>query len=109
MAGMYELPPLPVDAVEEREPMLRIRHSITNTNYYVQVFAPRDRSDRALRRAVPASRGDLRWVRTSKLHSLPLTGLAKKVLQRLDVMPVQPVRLPELEPAKRKKAAVALR
>ena len=39
MAGMYELPPLPQDAVQGREPLLRVRHSITNTNYYVQVFA----------------------------------------------------------------------
>ena len=96
MAGMYELPPLPQDAVEGREPMLRLRHAITNTNYYVQVFAPRDRKDR-LRRAVPASRADLQWVRTSRLGSLALTGLARKVLQRLDVMAVREVRFPELE------------
>ena len=97
MAGMYELPPLPLDAIQGREPMLRLRHSITNTNYYVQVYAPRGRQDRGLRRAVPAARTDLHWVRTSRLTSLPLTGLARKVLQRLDVMAVQPVRLPEPE------------
>ena len=95
MAGMFELPPLPIDAIQGREPMLRVRHSITNTNYYVQVFAPRGRNDRGLRRAVPAARADLQWVRTSRLLSLPLTGLARKVLQRLDVMAVRPVRLPE--------------
>ncbi len=96
MPGMYELPPLPQDAVQGREPMLRVRHSITNTNYYVQVFAARDRGDRGLRRAVPAAKGDLHWVRTSRLGSLPLTGLAKKVLQRLDVMQVKPLRMPEV-------------
>jgi A/G-specific adenine glycosylase len=33
---------------------------------------------------------------------MPLTGLARKILQRLDVMAVRPVRLPETEepPAK---------
>jgi A/G-specific adenine glycosylase len=98
MAGMYELPPLPMDAVEGREPMLRLRHSITNTNYYVQVFAPRDREDRAPRRAVPASKDDLHWVRTRRLSSLPLTGLARKILQRLGVMEVQALRLPEPDP-----------
>ena len=41
MAGMLELPPLPEEAVAGREPLLRIRHAITNTNYYVQVFAAR--------------------------------------------------------------------
>ena len=95
MAGMYELPPLPQDAVAGREPMLRLRHAITNTNYYVQVFAPRDRKDRSLRRAVPASRDDLHWIRTSRLGSLALTGLARKVLQRLDVMAVRPITFPE--------------
>jgi A/G-specific adenine glycosylase len=96
MAGMYELPPLPLDVVEGREPLLRLRHSITNTNYYVQVFAPIGPKDRALRRAVPAAKADLHWVRTSRLLSLPLTGLARKILQRLDVMEVRPVQLPDL-------------
>jgi len=97
MAGMYELPPLPLDVVEGREPMLRLRHAITNTNYYVQVFAPRGSTDRALRRAIPAAKADLHWVRTGRLHTLPLTGLARKILQRLDVMEVRPVLLPETE------------
>jgi A/G-specific adenine glycosylase len=97
MAGMYELPPLPQDAVQGREPLLRVRHAITNTNYYVQVFAASGPQDRGLRRAVPAAKGDLEWVRTSRLGAVPLTGLARKVLQRLDVMEVRPVRLPEAE------------
>jgi len=96
MAGMYELPPLPQDAVQGREPLLRLRHSITNTNYYVQVFAARGPGDRGLRRAVPAARRDLYWVRTNRLAQEPLTGLARKVLQRLDVMAVKPVALPEV-------------
>lgn len=96
MAGMYELPPLPQDAVQGREPLLRLRHAITNTNYYVQVFAAHGPQDRGLRRAVPAAKNDLYWVRTSRLGTEPLTGLARKVLQRLDVMAVKPVRLPEV-------------
>ncbi len=39
MPGMLELPPLPLDAVAGREPVLRLRHAITNTNYYVELFA----------------------------------------------------------------------
>ncbi len=90
MGGMFELPPLPMDAVEDREPLLRVRHAITNTNYYVQVFTSTGRADAAaLRAAVPASGGDLQWVRTRNLLDLPLTGLARKVLQRLDVMAVK--------------------
>jgi A/G-specific adenine glycosylase len=97
MPCMYELPPLPLDVVEKREPILRLRHSITNTNYYVQVFAARGPQDRELRRAVPAAKSDLHWTKTSKLASVPLTGLARKVLQRLDVMAMQPLQMPDEE------------
>jgi A/G-specific adenine glycosylase len=97
MPGMYELPPLPQDAVQGREPLLRLRHSITNTNYYVQIFAAHGPDDSGLRRAVPAAKGDLHWVRTSRLGSLPLTGLTRKALQRLDVMTVNLPKLPAAE------------
>ena len=99
MPGMYELPPLPLDAggdeLSHREPLLRVRHAITNTNYYARIYAPMGPSDQALRKAVPLAKADLHWVNTSTLGSLPLTGLARKVLQRLDVMAVKPVRGPE--------------
>jgi A/G-specific adenine glycosylase len=94
MPAMYELPPLPLDAVQGREPLLRLRHAITNTNYYVQVFAAHGPEDSGLRRAVPAANSDLHWVLTSRLGSMPLTGLARKALQRLDVMAVNLPRLP---------------
>ncbi len=94
MPGMYELPPLPQDAVQGREPLLRLRHSITNTNYYVQIFAAHGPDDSGLRRAVPAAKSDLHWVLTSRLGSLPLTGLTRKALQRLDVMAVNLPKLP---------------
>jgi A/G-specific adenine glycosylase len=98
MPAMYELPPLPLDSVVGREPVLRVRHSITQTNYYVQVFAPRRpesgaaepsraRSEAyALRRAIPVAERDLHWVRASRLATVPLTGLTRKILQRLKVM-----------------------
>jgi A/G-specific adenine glycosylase len=89
MPGMLELPSLPLEAVEGREPMLRVRHSITNTNYYVQVFAARSPRDKGLRRALAGAEPTLEWVRTSRLGALPLTGLARKILQRLDVMEVR--------------------
>ena len=60
-------------------------------------MAERRVQDRGLRRAVPAAKGDLHWTRTSKLGSVPLTGLARKVLQRLDVMAVQPLQMPDEE------------
>jgi A/G-specific adenine glycosylase len=60
----------------------------------VQVFAAHGPDDSGLRRAIPAANSDLHWVLTSRLGSLPLTGLARKVLQRLDVMAVNLPRLP---------------
>ncbi len=94
MPGMYELPPIPLDAVQGREPMLRLRHAITNTNYYVQIYAAHGPDDNGLRRAVPASKKDLTWVLTTRLNALPLTGLTRKALQRLDVMTVTLPKLP---------------
>ncbi len=113
MPGMYELPPLPLDAADdamtEREPVLRVRHAITNTNYYVRIYAPLGPEDRVLRRAVPVAKSDLHWVKTSTLSEVPLTGLAKKVLQRLQVMAVRPLRRADLEaetqPARKTRAA----
>ncbi len=98
MPGMYELPPLALDStsrqLQEREPVLRLRHAITNTNYYVRVYAPATPTDGVLRRAVGVPRETLGWTKTSRLGEMPLTGLARKTLRRLDVMAVRPVRLP---------------
>lgn len=106
MAAMYELPPLPLEAVEGLEPALRVRHSITKTNYYVQVYSVRrhattsrsnttSASAKALRRAITADAGSLLWTRTTRLASLPLTGLTRKILMRLKVMKITRVVLPE--------------
>ena len=85
MPGMLELPALPLEAVENLEPVLRLRHSITNTNFYVQIY-----SESTLLDELPGATGDqLQWVSTTRLHELPLTGLARKVLQRLRVMPME--------------------
>jgi A/G-specific adenine glycosylase len=93
MPAMFELPGLPLEAVEGREPVLRVRHSITNTNYYVQVFAqpngPGKKAKpeaRPLRSAVPKDGGDVHWANVLRLPGLPITGLARKILQRLNVM-----------------------
>ena len=46
-----------------------------------------------LRDAVPAAAEDLRWYSLSGLYGLPLTGLTRKSLQRLRLMPISRVRL----------------
>ncbi|MES2393339.1 MAG: A/G-specific adenine glycosylase [Acidobacteriota bacterium] len=145
MPGMLELPPLPLDSVEDREPVLRLRHSITNTNYYVQIYSenapgvepshhgqhdhqethpsrelvpspkphktnadlalPLDHEDApfvtdsisqsepSLLDQVPAADADLQWFPASRLPRLPLTGLTRKTLQRLRVMPAPMIEL----------------
>jgi A/G-specific adenine glycosylase len=84
MPGMLELPGVPLEAVEHREPVLRVRHSITNTNYYVQIYA-----ESSLLDELPAAKEQLQWARVTRLQELPLTGLARKVLQRMRIMPMQ--------------------
>ena len=73
MAGMWELPllPSPPDVL----PLLRVRHSITVTDYTVSVYE-RPRS---------ASRNG-RWVPIRTLSRLPLTGLTRKVLRGIDAL-----------------------
>jgi A/G-specific adenine glycosylase len=93
MPEMFELPPLPLDAVVGHVPVLRVRHAITDTNYDVEVFphglGDLDDEDVSLLRAIPASMDDLHWASTQQLTMLPLTGLARKCLTRLGLMEIR--------------------
>ena len=60
MPAMFELPALPLDAVEGQEPVLRVRHAITNTNYYVQVFSSQRHETPPVRSAATAPRDSQR-------------------------------------------------
>jgi len=102
MAGMLELPALPLDVTEGREPALRLRHAITNTNYYVQIFTESVISqggtgepfvEHSLVEQIPAGKEVLDWVKTSRLAQLPLTGMTRKTLRRLQVMLVPKVKI----------------
>ena len=86
MAGMFELPPLPLAAVGGHSPVLRVRHAITDTNYAVEVYAESEAESTGLLRGGPANAADLHWASAQQLHVLPLTGLARKVLVRMGVM-----------------------
>jgi A/G-specific adenine glycosylase len=76
MAGMWELPALLLEHRNGEQPLLRVRHSITDTDYQVSVFAA---SDEELQQA--ASFG--RWFTPQQHEQLPLTGLTRKILRRL--------------------------
>jgi len=74
MPGMWELPEFfPADS--NTNPLLSLRHSITVTDYAVRVFET-SRPNNATGK----------WVATARLASLPLTGLARKILRRAAVM-----------------------
>jgi A/G-specific adenine glycosylase len=89
MAGMLELPQLTPDAessdslVLAEEPVLRVRHAIVGTNYYVEVLSipKRRETDR-----VALRKDSMEWALTTELANLPITGLTRKVLQRLRLM-----------------------
>ena len=86
MPGMVELPPLPLYAVDGEQPSLRVKHSITNTNYAVEVHLSSASEGCKLCSAVPASQQALRWVEVERLGALALTGLPRKILLRTGVM-----------------------
>ncbi|MGH9579580.1 MAG: A/G-specific adenine glycosylase, partial [Terriglobales bacterium] len=72
MPGMWELPPADLRGVgngAHPAPLMRLRHSITETDYVVKVFQN------------ARGRGG-RWVASRRLGHLPLTGLARKILRR---------------------------
>lgn len=77
---MLELPVIPLDEVADCEPILSLRHSITNTNYNVRIYT-KDATK------IAKAKKPMEWATTTRLRELPLTGLARKVLLRLRVMP----------------------
>jgi A/G-specific adenine glycosylase len=74
MAGMWELPE--GMKATKRKPSLALKHSITTTDWAISVFtgytAPRSAS--------------VRWVPLDEVSRLPLTGLTRKILRRLNVI-----------------------
>jgi A/G-specific adenine glycosylase len=84
MPGMWELPLLPDEFSSKRQPELIVRHAITNTNYYVTVYeiAPEEIS-----KHLKQQTRRIKWVQAHKLADLPLTGLARKILMRMEIMP----------------------
>jgi A/G-specific adenine glycosylase len=83
MAGMWELPEVAATAAEEHDPVLTVRHAITNTNYTASILRLEPASTSLLRHNDRAQM----WVRSNLLLELPLTGLTRKVLKRMGILP----------------------
>jgi A/G-specific adenine glycosylase len=60
---------------EDLRPLLVLRHSITVTDYTVQVWC---------QPAPPAVRGE--WISSTRLGRIPLTGLARKILRKAGLL-----------------------
>jgi A/G-specific adenine glycosylase len=84
MPGMWELPEIAMLEGDHERVELNVRHAITVTNYTVQVLGF---SEREAPTRIPPGANPRRWVRSSELNSLPLTGLARKILRRLQILP----------------------
>ena len=74
MPGMWELPALSSKGVSSK-PLMRLRHSITDTDFTVAVLGGRCRE---------MTGGQ--WIPFSRLDTLALTGLARKILKRSGVI-----------------------
>lgn len=83
MPGMWELPQVKEGQENADAVLLTVRHAITNTNYYVTVYGV----EVGERNRLARTEGERKWVPLIELHDLPLTGLARKILKRLRVMP----------------------
>jgi len=75
MPGMWELPSVKHAQTRNEIPVLKLRHSITTTDYSILVYAD---SREGLREGT--------WYPLRAVHRLPLTGLARKILHRLELM-----------------------
>jgi A/G-specific adenine glycosylase len=80
MPGMWELPEINAPKITARKPLLQMRHSITNTDYRVLIFAENSRKASGQSARI-RNRG--RWVPLSSIRRLPLTGLTNKILRAL--------------------------
>jgi A/G-specific adenine glycosylase len=74
MPGMWELPEIS-GARGQAQPSLSLRHSITVTDYQVGVLE-----------GAAAEETTGRWIAKSRLSTLPLTGLARKILRATKVI-----------------------
>jgi A/G-specific adenine glycosylase len=74
MAGMWELPT--IDCRPRKGELISLRHSITDTDYHVKVFAG-------------TSAEECDWIPLESLGQTALTGVTRKILQRLSLMDIK--------------------
>jgi A/G-specific adenine glycosylase len=83
MPGMWELPEIEMLDTDHERVEVILRHAITVTNYRVHILRF---SEQEARLRWPSWKNPRQWTKSSELATLPLTGLTRKVLQRLQIM-----------------------
>jgi len=83
MPGMWELPEIEMREDDHDRVELTLRHAITVTNYRVHVLCFTEH-EATLR--WPTQKTPQQWTKSSELSTLPLTGLTRKVLRRLQII-----------------------
>ncbi|HET6206119.1 MAG TPA: A/G-specific adenine glycosylase [Terracidiphilus sp.] len=82
MPGLWELPALPNPVVDDGAVRMTVRHAIMNVNYMVRI---QDVDESELNK-LAVKCGERRWVPLSEVAGMALTGLARKVLKRANLM-----------------------
>ena len=82
MPGMWELPKISEQDLDSQGAEVSLRHAIMQTNYIVHVHA----IDAEALPKYRAAADEDQWVNLDLLPSLPLTGLARKVLRRVGLL-----------------------
>jgi A/G-specific adenine glycosylase len=83
MPGMWELPEIEMLESDHQRVEVTLRHAITVTNYQVHILRF---TEQEARLRWPSWQNPQQWTKSSELSTLPLTGLTRKVLQRLQIM-----------------------
>jgi A/G-specific adenine glycosylase len=83
MPGLWELPMLHTPEVPDEDLLIAVRHSIMQVNYNVRVCSATAKTVLAL----AVKDGERHWIPLAQAASLPLTGLARKILHRLKLLP----------------------
>ena len=79
MPGMWELPSLPDNSTNEDDLRFTVRHAIMQVNYVVRVCEFREEDVARLK----LDGGERRWVSLGQAAEMALTGLARKVLGKV--------------------------
>jgi A/G-specific adenine glycosylase len=85
MPGLWELPALRDWAGKADDVRMTVRHTIMQVNYIVRICDVREEDMSA--RTVAG--GDRRWVSLPEAGTMALTGLARKVLRRAQLLPAR--------------------